>query len=146
MRRWWTLLVLVALAGSVSLAVLVSLRRTLLFPRHLIRRPPSPEVASFWGGSLSLESRGGPIAMWFVPGQGVSAETPGPAVLFAHGNAELIDDWPLLLKAYRTLGVSVALPEYRGYGRSPGTPSEQAIIADFTRAFDKIAARPDVDA
>ena len=52
-------------------------------------------------------------------------------MIFAHGNGEWIDHWPHLLWPYRQLGVSVILPEYRGYGRSAGKPSERALVSDL---------------
>src|SRR5262249_34014570 len=128
------------------LSMLSALQRMLLFPRHLIGQRPPFDIALLGGESLWLQGGEGAIEVWFLPGRGVSAAAPGPAVVFAHGNAELIDDWPEFLDPYRALGVSIVLPEYRGYGRSPGSPSEQRIIQDFVQAFDVIAARRDVDA
>ena len=92
-----------------------------------------------------VESPEGPVEGWFLPGHGASAEKPGPAALFAHGNAELIDDWPEMMEGYRRLGVSVLLAEYRGYGRSAGAPSQDAITADFTAFHDWLLERPEVD-
>jgi fermentation-respiration switch protein FrsA (DUF1100 family) len=121
-----------------------TVQRTLLFPRYLVRmreHPPRPaEAESFW-----LEHGGQRIEVWLVPGHGVSAERPGPAVIFAHGNGELIDDWPAMLEPYRQMGVSVVLPEYRGYGRSRGTPSEHGIVRDFEAVIAALSEDPRVD-
>ncbi len=43
------------------------------------------------------------------------------------------------------MGVSVLIPEYRGYGRSTGTPSQDAIREDLVTFYDLLAARADVD-
>jgi fermentation-respiration switch protein FrsA (DUF1100 family) len=43
------------------------------------------------------------------------------------------------------MGISVLLPEYRGYGRSGGDPSEDNITDDFVGAYDLLASRPEVD-
>jgi fermentation-respiration switch protein FrsA (DUF1100 family) len=88
---------------------------------------------------------GARVEAWYGPAPGRSAADPGPAVIFTHGNGELIDDWPGALEPYRRWGVSVLLPEYRGYGRSSGTPSEAAIVADMEQAFHWLAQRPEVD-
>ena len=64
-------------------------------------------------------------------------------VLFAHGNAEVID-YIALMSPYRDAGISVALLEYRGYGRSTGGPSE-GLIADGLALVERLKARPDVD-
>ena len=80
-----------------------------------------------------------------LPGQGASKDRPGPAVIFAHGNGELIDHWPEPLAELRRMGVSVLMPEYRGYGRTPGWPSQEAITEDYVKFYDLLAARPEVD-
>lgn len=94
---------------------------------------------------MFIDSPAGPVEAWFIPGEGVTAEAPGPVVLFAHGNAELIDLWPEELRGYTRLGVSVLLPEFRGYGRSAGDPSQRAIAEDYAKFYDRVTQRPEVD-
>ncbi|MCA9532853.1 MAG: alpha/beta hydrolase [Myxococcales bacterium] len=74
-------------------------------------------------------------------------EGPYPLVVVLHGNGDRIDrgagptlDW------LNGLGFVAALPEYRGYGRSGGEPSEEAVTADLVRAVDQLTALPEVDA
>ncbi len=43
------------------------------------------------------ESPEGPVEAWMLPGAGVSPEHPGPALIYMHGNAEVID--PLYQRA-----------------------------------------------
>lgn len=118
------------------------IQRSILFPRSL---------AGGAGGMsddtevLYVESPAGPVEAWFIPGKDVSAEHPGPVVIFAHGNAELIDHWPDELRGYTRLGISVLLPEFRGYGRSAGEPSQRAIAEDYTRFYDTVIQCPEVD-
>lgn len=62
-----------------------------------------------------------------------SADQTRPArglVVFTHGNAELIDHALPEADAWTQRGFDVLLPEYRGYGRTPGTPGERRIVAD----------------
>jgi fermentation-respiration switch protein FrsA (DUF1100 family) len=121
--------------------VLRRLSRQILFPRHLVGDRPAVDVAGLGGEVLW---RAGTEA-WFLPGRGVSASRPGPVVVFLHGNGERIEDWPGSLAPYRELGVSVLLPEYRGYGRSAGVPTEAGIVDDVVAFVDVVAARADVD-
>jgi fermentation-respiration switch protein FrsA (DUF1100 family) len=88
---------------------------------------------------------GARVESWYLAASGRTASAPGPALIFTHGNGELIDDWPAALEPYRQWGVSILLPEYRGYGRSTGTPSQAAIVADMEQAFQWLAQRPEVD-
>ncbi len=55
-----------------------------------------------------------------------------PAVIYTHGNGELIDDWLTELRPYREVGCYVVLVEFPGYGRSTGKPSEAAITEVVT--------------
>ncbi|MEO0587553.1 MAG: alpha/beta hydrolase [Planctomycetota bacterium] len=103
----------------------------------------SPHVAA---EVVSIETEAGEIAGWFVPAAGVSAESPGPAVVFFHGNAERADDQAPIVAVYRPMGVSVLLAEYRGYAGRPGRMNQAAATADTARWFDLLAARDDVDA
>jgi fermentation-respiration switch protein FrsA (DUF1100 family) len=121
------------------------LQRSVLFPRDLAR--PRPDAKRRVEGLVErwIDTPEGRVESWLVPAAGASAERPAPAVVFFHGNAETIDDQVPLAGAYARLGVIVLLPEYRGYGRSAGSPSEEAIVGDAARFLDDLLARPDVD-
>ena len=124
-----------------------SLQRSLIFPRFMIPAPPDGLAQSIPGlERLAVEVKGGEVEAWLLPGDGVSAAAPGPAVIFCHGNGELIDYWPEVLSTYRRLGLTLLLPEFRGYGRSAGSPSEEGIARDLELFYDMLAARPEVDA
>jgi len=69
---------------------------------------------------------------WFVPGQ------PGaPVVLFFHGNAGNISHRVDNLRLFHQhLGVAVFIIDYRGYGNSSGSISEDGTYADARGALD----------
>lgn len=119
--------------------------RMALFPRFAAVALPRAGEGVDNLHRMWLKTNQGDVESWLILGDGVSAESPGPVVVFAHGNAELIEYWPEQLAPYLRMGVSVYLPEYRGYGRSAGTPSERAITDDFVRFHDLLVARPEVD-
>lgn len=130
---------LVAYAAYAGL--LFALQRSVLFPgRRGDGDPPSPEpppgVQGVW-----LATPAGRVEAWFVPGPAAR----GPAFLFAHGNAERIDDWPMSMSGAASLGASLLMVEYPGYGRSEGEPSEASIRAAMIAAYDWLRARPEVD-
>ena len=135
--------------GSLAVIVVfvfgvVWLQRTMLFPRSFPRQVPSAletrGLERWW-----IESPEGDVEAWFLPGVGVDRDHPGPAVIFAHGNGELIDHFAEMLSRYRELGVSLILPEYRGYGRSAGAPSESAIAEDLDALHARMRAHPEID-
>jgi hypothetical protein len=117
----------------------LAFQRWFLFPRHVRTAAAFPSIGG--GVRLAREIDGGEVEALFVPGR----RSPAPLLVFAHGNAELIDDWPSTLEPYRAMGFALLLPEYRGYGRSAGEPSERAIGADFDWFLDRALARDDVD-
>jgi hypothetical protein len=121
------------------------LQRKLLFARYAVEptpgaAPPIPGLEQGW-----LETAAGRVERWFVPGRGVSAAAPGPVALLAHGNAEVIGQQAELIQGYCQLGVSCLQVEYRGYGRSAGSPSQAAIGQDLRAAYTELLGRPEVD-
>ncbi|BCR03215.1 phospholipase [Desulfuromonas versatilis] len=57
---------------------------------------------------------------WYVP-----AESPGPLVVFFHGNAANITHRVLNLHYLHNLGLPVFIFDYRGYGASQGRPLQE---------------------
>ncbi len=119
----------------------------LVFPGDLSDRAP-PQSDPGPGGQVHwLETPDGArVESWFYPGDGRSAASPGPAVIYFHGSGKLLDDWKTEQRPYTAWGVSVLCVEYRGYGRSSGDPSQRAITADNVRFHDWLIQRPEVDA
>ncbi|MET0592249.1 MAG: alpha/beta hydrolase [Polyangiaceae bacterium] len=119
--------------------------RWVLFPRYLLRSRPNAEASVRGLEKLEIATNEGVVPAWFLPADRRAEHKAAPLVIFAHGNGELIDDWPDALDSYRKLGLHVLLPEYRGYGRAAGNPSERTIVHDFVRFHDLAAHRTDVD-
>jgi pimeloyl-ACP methyl ester carboxylesterase len=117
----------------------------ILFPAglthaNLTARLP-PDVEQLW-----LDAAPGVrIEAWLVKPSSPSPDGRLPLVIFFHGNAETIDDSIGHAELYTKLGFAVLLPEYRGYGRSGGSPSQSAIAEDMLRFRDFLAARSDLD-
>lgn len=94
---------------------------------------------------LTRDIDGEKVIAWFIPAPAASADNPKPLVMFFHGNAEIIDTQDDRIAGHRANGCSVLLPEYRGYGRSSGQPSQQALVEDAEYFLDLALKRPDVD-
>jgi fermentation-respiration switch protein FrsA (DUF1100 family) len=142
-RNWIRRLLLPVLFLVLGWAVIVlALQRRILFPRHVVM--PAPEVADAFDDleKLWVDTDRGRVEAWLLPTGG---EGPRGVLIFAHGNGELIEYWPHALEPYRRMGLSILLPEYRGYGRSAGSPTEAALKEDFVRFHDLVASRDDVD-
>ncbi len=100
-----------------------------------IWNPPGLEFEDAWFEA----SDGTKLHGWFVP-----HERPRAVVLFAHGNAGNLSHRYELLQELSRLGVSVLIFDYRGYGRSAGSPSEAGILDDARAARRWLAGRAGV--
>ena len=53
-----------------------------------------------------------------------------PNILFFHGNGEVAADYDCVAPFYTDIGINLFVADYRGYGRSGGSPSFSAMIDD----------------
>jgi fermentation-respiration switch protein FrsA (DUF1100 family) len=67
--------------------------------------------------------------------------SPRAQVIFFHGNGGNLSLWLGLLADMRHRGFSVLGIDYRGYGASTGSPSEQGLYRDADAALGVFAAR-----
>ena len=135
----WVLLLYSVYAGFIFL-----MQRQIMFPRGMIPSP-SPDAGKVPGREqIWLDTSYGKVEAWYLPPPR-HLQRPGPAVIFAHGNGELIDFWPDELAPFRQMGIGVLLVEYPGYGRSGGSPSQKSITTAFVAAYDRLKQRPDID-
>lgn len=70
------------------------------------------------------------LNVWWLP-----VASPRGAVLLFHGNAGNISHRIDYARMFRTLGYSTLLVDYRGYGKSSGTPSEAGTYRDADAAW-----------
>lgn len=100
---------------------------------------PEPWIERDWARAsrLPLED------VWFSSEDGtmlfgwyVAARRPSAVMLWCHGNAGNIIHRLENLIALYDIGVSVFLFDYRGYGRSEGTPTEHGLYRDARAAYD----------
>jgi len=68
---------------------------------------------------------------WYLPSPG-----SGKALLWFHGNAENIGYGLGQVEFYARLAVNVLAVDYRGYGRSEGSPEEAGVYRDADAAYD----------
>ncbi len=107
-------------------------RQLIYFPSRVPQSAPTPSIP----GATAVEE------VWLDTGDGVRvhglyARGDGSLgeLLFFHGNAgslyDRLDNVALLLD----LGLNVLIMDYRGYGKSEGSPSESALYADGLLAY-----------
>lgn len=62
-----------------------------------------------------------------------------PLILLFHGNGEIASDYDLIAPLYVEMGVSLLVADYRGYGRSGGTPTSSALLSDAHEILGQLA-------
>ena len=70
-------------------------------------------------------------AVWFKPSQQAKG-----LVIYFHGNADNLQRWGRYAIDITQLGYEVLMIDYRGYGKSSGTPNEQALYDDATLVWN----------
>jgi len=58
------------------------------------------------------------------------------SLLFFHGNGEIVSDYDNLAEVFSSLGVELIIADFRGYGKSTGTPTLRAALEDSHIIFD----------
>lgn len=127
-------LVLVLGVGYLALCLVVYLTQAKLvyFPGPAPRATPADSGLEFRELELCATD-GVRLFGWFLP-----ASAARGAVLVSHGNAGSIELRIELAQAYLALGWSVLLYDYRGYGKSTGSPSEQGTYRDAEAAYEHL--------
>ncbi|MFA5902629.1 MAG: alpha/beta hydrolase [Desulfobacula sp.] len=74
-------------------------------------------------------------------GVGISAsfhfiDQAAPVLLFFHGNGEIVSDYDDFARFYNDIGLNFFVVDYRGYGRSTGTPAVSSMMKDCHKVLD----------
>jgi hypothetical protein len=118
------------------LAALYLTQRSLIYqPDNRIPDPAAAGVPAVSTGRI-LTADGLSLLAWYAP----PARPAGYVVLYLHGNGGNIAYRARRLVRFAELGWGVMLPEYRGYGGNPGTPSEEGLLEDARAALRQLCA------
>jgi fermentation-respiration switch protein FrsA (DUF1100 family) len=99
--------------------------------------PPSPEIEDVY----LFSADGSRIHAWWLPCPG-----SGEALLYLHGNAgNLSQRGGSMLKLRHLLGTAVLIPDYPGYGKSAGRPTETGCYQAADAAYDWLTQEHKVD-
>lgn len=118
----------------VALVVLYAILLSAMFltQRALIFPAPAafPPVPAGYGRVAFKTADGLELAgVWRAPKVG------RPVVLFFHGNGDSWSGGASAMAALAEAGYGIFLPEYRGYGGNPGSPSESGLYQDGRAAL-----------
>ena len=103
--------------------------RTVIFPGSPFGFPPDASLVRY------TSKDGVALAAAFIR----SGRADAPVVVYFHGNAESAGQNLPLARELAARGIDTLLPEYRGYGGLPGSPSEAGLCADGEAALEALA-------
>ena len=64
------------------------------------------------------------------------AGNSNPTILFFYGNGETAIDYNSIAPMYNQIGINFFVADYRGYGKSGGTPSFTTMLSDANTVFE----------
>lgn len=103
---------------------------------------PSPKEVSLDYEDVNIASPDGvKLHGWYLEN-----EASDRVVLFCHGNARSIHELIDRIAFFHSLGLSVMIFDYRGYGMSKGKPSEYGVCADARAFYDYLIKARSYDA
>jgi len=132
--------IFIVLTGVMLILSCTSLEHSIMWPGAATDHPvQDSRIQRHW-----LNTEQDSVEVWFIPAVN-DPQCPKPAVICAHGNGECLDWVYASLLPYTEMGIHLVLCEYRGYGRSGGTPSQANITQDFIRCYDWVRRKAEVD-
>ena len=60
------------------------------------------------------------------------------SIVLFHGNGEVVSDYDAFAPRFADAGARLAVVDYRGYGRSQGTPELRTTVSDAPKAIDAL--------
>jgi len=80
---------------------------------------------------------------WLIKADDAAGTTS--TLIYFHGNAGNIGDRFDKIALFHQLGVNLFIIDYRGYGNSKGSPSEEGVYLDAQAAYDYLMTRNDIN-
>jgi uncharacterized protein len=134
LRKFWKILLF-----STVCCLCGCLSHVLYHPSHELRATPADIGLPF--ESLFLQTANGTrLAAWWIPSQ-----SPRGTLLFFHGNGGNISDRLDSIQIFNGLGLNLLIFDYRGYGKSTGSPSEEGIYRDAETAWNYLESIRGID-
>lgn len=128
---WHALGILAAAYGGFALLLAIFQSRLVFYPETGREVVATPGQIGLQYEDIQLKTADGiGLHGWYIP-----APQPRGTVLFLHGNAGNISHRLDSVQMFHRLGYSTLIFDYRGYGNSGGTPSEQGTYRDAEAAW-----------
>jgi uncharacterized protein len=154
LRRWTIYLIQVAFLSYLGVVVIMfAIQDKFIFPGSVTTQGAHDAILSpgFGYDLLTLPTaNGGKIAAIFgkalgPDGKPLADVRDRPSVIYFYGNGACMAYSTDVFDELRRLGVNCIVPEYPGYGMSPGKPSEAGCYAAADAGYDYLTSRNDID-
>lgn len=128
----WSVVVPVAIGYAAIVMLLYFFQpRLVYFPQIGRDIVATPQAYSLDFEAVNIPTEDGEtLYAWWVPAQDAHG-----TILFFHGNAGNISHRIDYLRMFHRLGYAMLIFDYRGYGKSTGSPSEEGTYRDATAAW-----------
>jgi hypothetical protein len=137
--HWITIVALVLVAGLASYLCYPWIENFFVFyPHRALEAMPEGMGLQYRDAYFEAEN-GETLHGWYFPNR-----NEGPVILFCHGNAGNISHRLDHVSGLLAKGLRVFIFDYRGYGKSRGSPSEKGIYRDGAAAHDYLTQREDI--
>jgi len=128
---WHVLGILIAAYGGLALLLYIFQSHLVFYPETGREITATPNQVGLAYEDIHLNTSDGiSLHGWYIP-----APQPRGTVLFLHGNAGNISHRLDSVQMFHRLGYSTLIFDYRGYGNSGGTPTEQGTYRDAETAW-----------
>jgi hypothetical protein len=131
----WTAAIAICLYAALATVIYVAQRSLMYFPDTAHVRPVEAGLPEAEEVPLTATD-GVRVFAWHVP-----PRDGKPVIVYFHGNGGALRFRVARFRRLITDGIGLVALEYRGYGGSAGSPSEQGLIADAQAAYRFAAGR-----
>lgn len=115
-------------------------------PSHSRVFVPIPSMYGLPYENIQVRSQDGNLLHMFFIYQPKERKHQSPTIVFFHGNAgNMGHRLQNTVGLYHNLHCNILLVEYRGYGLSEGSPSEEGLYLDARTSIDYLYTRSDIN-
>ncbi len=132
------LVILVSFCFAFFLYVRYLEKKTIFYPDKNIEMIPTDYHLEY--ADVHFLSGGNKLHGWWIPKDGATH-----TIIYLHGNAGNISGRLEKVSILNALGVNVFIFDYRGYGLSEGSPSEEGLYEDADAAYDYLIQERKLD-
>jgi alpha-beta hydrolase superfamily lysophospholipase len=143
-RSWFRLILFLLLVGGLYLLLRSYEQSCVFHPSTTLTKTPQ-DIDLPFDSVILIAADDVNIHGWFIPEHSGEEEDTvadiSPSLLFFHGGDGNISDRLQKIRLFHDMGFDVFIFDYRGYGKSGGTPSERGLAQDALAAYSYLVEK-----